>query len=227
MWQVTQAGREAWKARDTAIPEPYRQLLRSIDVEGYTRAVDELLARHPKHLVQDWLHELEELHFIEAGAALGADVAGRAAAVLADTGAYLAERPGRSHARKPAAQTTILIVEDDPDQLALADLRVSAAGYRVRAVGSVAELTAVLERGETPDLLLLDVMLPDGNGFEVLARLRRDERYAPVPIVLLTVVSEQEHIARGLELGADGYVTKPYSKNILVGLIKGVLGDPA
>jgi CheY-like chemotaxis protein len=229
MWLVTSAGRNAWKVEDTAIPEGYRRLLRSIDVEGDTRAIRELLSQHPEQLVHDWLHELEELGFIESRAATqpASKAAAEAAAVLADTGAYLARRSGEPRNRKPAAETTILIVEDDPDQLALADLRVSAAGYKVRAVGSVSELTRSLVPGEVPDLVLLDVMLPDGNGFDVLSELRRNPSFASLPIILLTVVSEPAHIAQGLALGADGYVTKPYSKNILVGVIKGALGDPA
>lgn len=67
-------------------------------------------------------------------------------------------------------------------------------------------------------------MLPDGNGFSVLSDLRRHPRLASLPIVMLTVVNEPAYIAEGLALGADGYVTKPYSKNILIGVIKGVLG---
>jgi CheY-like chemotaxis protein len=229
MWLVTAAGREAWKAQDSAIPDRYRRLLRSIDTEGDTRAIQELLSRHPPQLVEDWLHELEELGFIESRAAVRPTLkaATEAAAALADTGAYLADRSGRPRHRKPAAETTILIVEDDPDQLALADLRVSAAGYKVRAVRSVSELTRSLVPGEVPDLLLLDVMLPDGNGLDVLSGLRRNPSFASLPIILLTVVSEPAYVAQGLALGADGYITKPYSKNILVGVIKGVLGDPA
>lgn len=229
MWLVTSAGRNAWKAQDTAIPERYRRLLRSIDVQGDTRAIQELLGQYPRQLVHDWLHELEELGFIESRAAIqpAAKAAAEAAAALADTGAYLAKRSGEPRNRKPAAETTILIVEDDPDQLALADLRVSAAGYRVRAAGSVSELTRSLAQGEVPDLLLLDVMLPDGNGFDALSKLRQEARFASLPVIMLTAVRDADYIAHGLALGADGYVTKPYSKNILIGVIKGVLGDPS
>ncbi len=241
MWRVTSAGREAWKAQDTAIPERYRRLLQSIDVQGDTRAIEELLGQYPEQLVEDWLHELEELRFIEScppGAPAdttlepGMDkqsltVAAKAAVALADTGAYLAERPAQGRPAKAPGETTILIVEDDPDQLALADLRVSAAGYNVRAVQSVAELTRYLAQHEAPDLMLLDVMLSDGNGFDVLSTLRRNAKFASLPVIMLTVVSDPAHVGRGLALGADGYVTKPYSKNILVGLIKGVLGNPS
>jgi DNA-binding response OmpR family regulator len=66
-----------------------------------------------------------------------------------------------------------------------------------------------------PDALFLDIGLPDGDGFEVLASLRRNPAYADLPIIMLTVRTEPEDIARGLSLGADGYITKPYGRNTL------------
>ena len=117
----------------------------------------------------------------------------------------------------------ILIVEDDADQLALADLRVSMAGYRVRVASSVnAFLQTMLDDG-APDLLLLDVMLPDGDGFEILAKMRRHQALASLPIVMLTAKSDPADIGKGLALGADGYVTKPYTKKILADVIRRVL----
>jgi CheY-like chemotaxis protein len=239
MWLLTGAGREAWQSQDTAVPEAYRRLLWLIDVQGDTHAIKTLLGDHPEELVRDWLHELEELRFIESRPRTG-DVdrtipmtldapalraGAEAAAALSGAGAYLASnRPRGARAPKAPAETTLLIAEDDPDQLALADLRVSAAGYQVRTAASVAELTRSLLRDGAPDLLLLDVMLPDGNGLNVLARLRQHPAFASLPIILLTVINDPAHVAKGLALGADGYVTKPYSKNILVGVIHGVLG---
>jgi DNA-binding response OmpR family regulator len=117
----------------------------------------------------------------------------------------------------------VLIVEDDPDQLALADLRVSMAGYKVRVAKSVNEfLHSMLDEG-APDLLLLDVVLPDGNGFELLTKMRRHAVLGSLPIVMLTAENEAEDIGKGLLLGADGYITKPYTKNILADVIRRVL----
>jgi DNA-binding response OmpR family regulator len=93
----------------------------------------------------------------------------------------------------------------------------------VRAAESVQQLVRSLMEHGTPDLLLLDVMLPDGSGFDVLAKLRRHSDYASLPVVLLTAKSDPADIAKGLALGADGYVTKPYSKSILAGVISGIL----
>jgi two-component system OmpR family response regulator len=124
---------------------------------------------------------------------------------------------------KAPADTVVLIVEDDPDQLALADLRVSMAGYKVRVASSVnGFLQALVDEG-APDLLLLDVMLPDGDGFDVLGKMRRHQALGSLPIVMLTAKTDPGDIGRGLVLGADGYITKPYTKNILAEVIQTVL----
>lgn len=239
MYVVTASGRNAWESQDAAVPELYRRLLWLIDVQGDIRAIKSLLSEHSEPLVRDWLRELEELRFLESrprshdadttfplainepARKAGAD----AASVLSESGAYLSPALlGSARNAKRPDETTILIVEDDPDQLALADLRVSSAEYRVRTAISVEHLMRSLMQDGAPDLLLLDVMLPDGNGFDVLSKLRRHPTFASLPIVMLTVVSDSLHVAKGLALGAHGYVTKPYSKNILIGVIKGVLG---
>ena len=144
---------------------------------------------------------------------------------LARTGAFLATDRirGRKLPQKDPADTVVLVVEDDPDQRALADLRVSMAGYKVRVADSVkAFLQGMLDEG-APDLLLLDVSLPDGDGFEVLQKLRRHPSFGALPVVMLTAKNEPEDIGRGLVLGADGYVTKPYTRNILADVIRQVL----
>lgn len=115
---------------------------------------------------------------------------------------------------KTTAETIALVVEDDPDQLALAVLRLNAAGYATQTADSVRSLYHRLQR-RVPDALFLDIGLPDGDGFEVLASLRRNPAYADLPVIMLTVRTEMEDIARGLSLGADGYITKPYGRNTL------------
>jgi len=237
VWSITQAGRTAWETQDASIPSDYRQLLWIIDVQGDAQGIETLLRRHPERLLRDWLRELEQLGFLRSDARSAIDrtiplnlsalakAAGESAAqALTASGAYLSQNRRRpANGAKPRGDTVILVVEDDPDQLALADLRVSMAGYQVRTAQSVRTLTASLLEHGAPDLLLLDVMLPDGDGFDVLAKLRRHADFASLPIVLLTAKQEPDEIAHGLELGADGYVTKPYSKNVLVGVISGVL----
>jgi len=251
VYQLTQTGREAWEKQDVAVPEDYRRILWLMDFHGHAGVVSDLLRRYPRNVLDEWLTEMEELGLIEpaaagegAGTAFSAHAADRtqamdqasvrkesesAGAALARTGAYisadrLSQRPAP---RKAPSDCVVLIVEDDADQLALADLRVSMAGYRVRVAKSVnAFLHSMLDEG-APDLLLLDVSLPDGDGFEVLAKMRRHAVLGSLPIVMLTAENEPEDIGKGLLLGADGYITKPYTKNILADVIRRVLKQDA
>jgi CheY-like chemotaxis protein len=124
---------------------------------------------------------------------------------------------------KPPGQTVILLVEDDADQKTLAELRLTMAGYQVRSVERAKTLSRSLREEARPDLLLLDVMLPDGDGFDILGQLRGRPEFAMLPIVLLTAKAELGDIRKGLALGADGYITKPYSKNQLAEVIGRVL----
>jgi two-component system, OmpR family, response regulator len=236
MYVITPAGRAAWEGQDAAIPASYRRLLWSIDMQGASNAIREMALEHPPTLVQDWLKELHELGFVQSGGKPSADTtlpistnepaiqsASRAIDSLRETGAFFALRHRPSGRPKPAGKMQILIVEDDPDQRALADLRISMAGYGVRVAASVGDLLRSLRKDGTPDLLLLDVMLPDGNGFDVLAKLRRHPDYASLPIIMLTAERKPADIGRGLALGADGYVIKPYSKALITDVIARVV----
>jgi len=148
-----------------------------------------------------------------------------AGAALASDGAYLSPERlrNREPLRKTPAEVVVLLVEDDPDQAALADLRVSMAGYGVRLARNRSELLTDLRTKPTPDLILLDVLLPDGNGFDILTVMRRNPKTAILPVVMLTVMAEPDHVRRGLALGADGYITKPYSSDVLAHTIRQVL----
>jgi len=247
IYRLTAAGREAWETQDAAVPADYRRILWMVDVQGQGGVADNLSKLFPPEMLEEWLAEMEEIGLIEQlpegathpGGFTPRDTdktlaleqaqlreAGKiAAGSLARTGAYLAldRLRRRPPAGKEPADTVILIVEDDPDQLALADLRVSMAGYKVRVASSVnGFLQALVDEG-APDLLLLDVMLPDGDGFDILAKMRRHQALGSLPIVMLTARNDPADIGRGLALGADGYVTKPYSKNLLADVIERVL----
>jgi CheY-like chemotaxis protein len=154
-----------------------------------------------------------------------ADEARAAGAALHRRGAYLATArlQNREPLAKAPADIVVLLVEDDPDQAALADLRISMAGYRVRLARNRRETLADLATQPAADVVLLDVLLPDGSGFEILAGMRRHAQFALVPVILLTILDSAEDIRRGLDLGADGYMTKPYSKDLLVDTIRQVL----
>ena len=96
----------------------------------------------------------------------------------------------------------------------------------MRVARSAATLLEELKKDAHIDMLLLDVMLPDGNGFDMLAKFRRHPSFALLPIVMLTSQDQVADIKKGLTLGADGYVTKPYSKSILIDAVSKVLKQP-
>ncbi len=110
----------------------------------------------------------------------------------------------------------ILVVEDEPDIARGLRDALEFEGFDVRAVGTGQEgIEAV--RGETPDLVILDLMLPDLNGFVVCEQIRAS--HATLPIIMLTARSQEADKIRGLEVGADDYVTKPFSVGELVARI--------
>lgn len=116
--------------------------------------------------------------------------------------------------------SSVLIIEDDPALMrGLAD-NFRAHGYDVHtAMDGNTGLAAAL--GEPPDLLLLDIMLPKLNGYEICRQVR--ERKLDLPIIMLTAKGQEEDIVRGLELGADDYVTKPFSIRELLARAKALL----
>ena len=248
IYRLTRAGRDAWENEDAAVPADYRRILWLIDFQGHAGLMSAMLKSVSRTVVDDWLEEMDELGLIEAvpeGEARPEDFASpdrtlkltelerkkikqdaqKAGDSLASTGAYVAVHRlnERGALRKESRDTSVLIVEDDPDQLALADLRVSMAGYRVRVASSVNGFLQTMLDDGAPDLLLLDVSLPDGDGFEILARLRRHQALGSLPVVMLTARADPADIGKGLALGADGYVTKPYTKNVLADVIRRVL----
>ncbi len=122
----------------------------------------------------------------------------------------------------PASSKKILVVEDERDILQLVKLYFEKEGYRVSTAGTGPDgLKAV--RSEHPDLLVLDLMLPDMDGLEVCKRLRADQQTATLPIIMLTAKAEESDTIIGLELGADDYVTKPFSPKALVARVKALL----
>jgi DNA-binding response OmpR family regulator len=120
----------------------------------------------------------------------------------------------------PATKKTILVVDDEPHiVLGLRDA-LEFEGFRVISAGEGQEGIA-LARSEAPDAIILDLMLPDVNGYAVCEQLRRINAY--VPIVMLTARSQETDKIRGLDAGADDYVTKPFSVNELIARMRAIL----
>jgi two-component system, OmpR family, phosphate regulon response regulator PhoB len=118
-------------------------------------------------------------------------------------------------AATPPAAERILVVDDEADIVALVAYHLAKAGYRVSTAATGADALG-LARQERPALLVLDLMLPDHSGLEVLEQLRADEGTRGVAVLLLTARKEEQDRIRGLSLGADDYLTKPFSPQELV-----------
>ena len=117
----------------------------------------------------------------------------------------------------------VLVADDDPDILSLVTLRLERDGYEV--IGAPDGERAVEEALErTPDLALIDVSMPKLDGYEVTERLRQHEPTSAIPILLLTARVQDSDVARGIEAGADDYVTKPFSTADLRTRIQAALG---
>ena len=242
-----------WEAqvRKSALPREYLRIMGLVEFQGHPNVIRSYLRRYPDRLIDEWLAELEEAGLLayeparedagllfRSGSAAGAptpvleedrrlisEESWAAGNILSMAGAYVSKDRVRNRPplEKPRSEIAVLIVEDDPDQLALAQQRVGLAGYRIRQAQSGLALRDDLQRLGAPDLLLLDVMLPDCNGFDILSELRSHPAHSLLPIVMLTVKSDPADIQTGIALGADGYITKPYSKAVLAQTIEQVL----
>ncbi|WP_439385622.1 response regulator transcription factor [Amycolatopsis lexingtonensis] len=126
------------------------------------------------------------------------------------------------------AMNRLLVVDDEPTVRELLSAALRFAGFRVTSAATAREAVAAAT-AEPPDLVLLDVMLPDLDGFEVVRRLR--EQHRPVPVLFLTARDGQADKVTGLSLGADDYVTKPFDLAELIARIRAILrrtaGHPA
>jgi two-component system phosphate regulon response regulator PhoB len=116
----------------------------------------------------------------------------------------------------------ILVIEDDEDIQELIRYNLAQAGYRAVVAGSGEEGVKVAH-AKTPDLILLDIMLPGMDGLEVCRTLSAQEDTRQIPIIMLTAKGEETDIVTGLQMGADDYITKPFSPRVLLARIKVVL----
>jgi two-component system alkaline phosphatase synthesis response regulator PhoP len=118
--------------------------------------------------------------------------------------------------------TTILVVDDEEDILELVKVNLLREGYKV-IIAADGEEALKLARAQMPSLVILDLMLPGMDGLEVCRILRGDPKTEHIPVIMLTAKSGESDIIVGLEVGADDYVTKPFSPKVLVARVKRVL----
>jgi two-component system OmpR family response regulator len=136
----------------------------------------------------------------------------------------ISRRPPAERQLKGGGQVTVLIVDDDPDLIKLMRTYLKLEGYNVRIAEKRDDIIAAFRQPPKPDLVLLDVELPDANGFDVLAKMRQHPLLKTVPVIMLTGSATREAVIRGLQAGADGYVTKPFEPDHVVSAVRAVLG---
>jgi two-component system phosphate regulon response regulator PhoB len=120
------------------------------------------------------------------------------------------------------AKERILVVDDEEDILELVRFNLAREGYPIICTTSGEESLKIVQK-EHPDLIVLDLMLPGIDGLDVAKALKNDPKTRDIPIIMLTAKGEEADIVAGLELGADDYVTKPFSPRILVARVRAVL----
>jgi len=118
----------------------------------------------------------------------------------------------------------VLVVEDEPHLGKLLLTYLKLEGFAPRLATGRDQIVAQLRQPPPPDLALLDVTLPDADGFEILARLRQHPALKALPVIMLTAKATRESVLRGLQGGADGYITKPFEIDVLMKGVKAVLG---
>ena len=145
---------------------------------------------------------------------------------LAKTGFYvaMARHAGGRVPPRNGERHAVLIIEDDKDLSGLVGEVLAKAGFLTRFARNRAEINADFNKPPLPDVVLLDVALPDADGFQILERIRGNPKISRMPVIMMTGKSEVTDVARGLSLGADGYVTKPFKISGLVAAVNTVLG---
>ena len=118
--------------------------------------------------------------------------------------------------------TLIAVIEDEPDLAALVASHLRKDGFRVETFGDAERFLRFLAK-KKPDLILLDLMLPDMSGLDLCKTLKRSEEWGDIPVIMVTAKAEEMDKILGLELGADDYLTKPFSLKELAARIKAVL----
>lgn len=151
-------------------------------------------------------------------------------ALLLQQQGYVVRIVRRPDTQMRAAGTSaprILVIEDSPSVLKLLKFVLEAEGFTVATAMNGVEIVDQLRTGPLPDLVLLDVVLPDVDGFHVLNRIRHHPEMKSLPVMMLTSMSTREAVLKGLEGGANGYITKPFDIEVVIKAVRVALGMPA
>lgn len=121
----------------------------------------------------------------------------------------------------------VLVVEDEPENRLFIGMMLRAEGYEVIEAEDGPSALDLLGEIAAPDLILLDVMMPRMNGWRVFERIRGDNRWDGVPVVMLTALAQSSDVQRAVQLGVDGYITKPFEPADLIHIIEETLAKRA
>jgi two-component system OmpR family response regulator len=138
--------------------------------------------------------------------------------------ARIARRPKHKPKHAQGEAYSILVVEDNPSLASVTRTFLTLEGFVPRMAANRGEMVAEFRKSPLPDLMLLEILLPDADGFEILATLRQHPALQRLPVILLTGRTAKEDVMRGLILGADGYITKPFEFDVLIAAMRSVLG---
>jgi CheY-like chemotaxis protein len=250
IYAVTDKGRQELSRGSTALAPNELELLLQLDSKA---TVEEVVARSrnldeyeaatliPK-LMRDGLvakasiaeqEDLDFRYFFDAEKTVPSREAQKEAQMEAEPGTLALQRDGyyvsitrRSAQAKHTAsdRIAVLVIEDDPQISYLLTLVIKQEGFEVRTAANRAQVVSALRQLPSPDLVLLDVNLPDANGFDILERMKQHPVLKSIPVIMLTGEATRENVIRGLAEGADGYITKPFEVPILRNGIRYVLG---
>jgi len=166
------------------------------------------------------------LQIPKGAAARSSEEAKAGVSSLADKGYFvrIARRSEDGHPLPDGRKPVMLVIDDDETLVNLLHTVFRLEGFELRTAGNRAGIVDAFAAEPSPDFILLDVMLPDIDGFEVLGRIRSHPVVKNVPVIMLTAKATREDVVNGLYLGADGYVTKPFEIEALMSAVRTVLG---
>lgn len=127
---------------------------------------------------------------------------------------------------RPDRPLHVVLVDDDAQLAKFVSSYLGFDRFAVRIAGNRQEALDLLRKPPLPDLILLDVMLPDVNGFDILASLRKHDAFRNVPVMMITGKATREAVLKGMAWGANGYITKPFEPEALMTAVRTVLGWP-
>ena len=154
---------------------------------------------------------------IESDALIGANEVKHGGFCVSMTRPAMRQRPPRP------ANPDVLIVEDEPITAKLIERILANAGFKPSLARNGKEVVERLRTPPAPDLILMDVMLPDIEGFKIVERIRQHKVIGDIPVIMVSGRAELADVTRGFEVGADGYVTKPATRSALLGVIEQIL----